>query len=81
MKINTLIIKNNSILSEGFLSLMQQDTVFQVTPLFQEKDCYRVDMLDETGASMKDILVDLDQAKLAFEITGNSFFSTRTHFN
>ena len=33
MKINTLIIKNNSILSEGFLSLMQQDTVFQVTSM------------------------------------------------
>lgn len=33
MKINTLIIKNNSMLSEGFVSLMQRDTVFDVATM------------------------------------------------
>lgn len=33
MKINTLIIKNNSMLSEGFVSLMHRDTVFDVATM------------------------------------------------
>ncbi|XP_023330550.1 uncharacterized protein LOC111702955 [Eurytemora carolleeae] len=55
---------------ETFKELVDIDggTTFQVTPQTQDKDGYKVIMVDEEGMNMRDVLVELDQARFELEV-------------
>jgi hypothetical protein len=63
---------------ETFKELVDIDggTTFQVTPQTQDKDGYKVIMVDEEGMNMRDILVELNQARssdLVVDLEGNIY--------
>jgi len=65
---------------ETFKELVDIDggSTFHVTPQTQDKDGYKVIMVDEEGMNMRDILVELNQARssdLVVDLEGNILFT------
>ena len=65
---------------ETFKELVDIDggSTFHVTPQTQDKDGYKVIMVDEEGMNMRDVLVELNQARssdLVVDLEGNILFT------